>query len=321
MRMFPQNPAGCRGTTQQKKGAVMKLSCLHTHTTFCDGKNDVEAMCRAAAEKGLVSIGFSSHAPIARKTGIKTDWHMPDERLDEYIEAVRGAQRRWQGRLDVYLGLEVDFIEGLCGPAGADFQKLPLDYIIGSVHYVTSPKNGERFTVDCPGEEFRAGFRNLFDNDGTALYNAYFDAYCAMIRAGGFDIAGHFDLVKKNNGVFRFFSAEDPAYEKRLMQTAECIAAFNARQKPYGTQTVVEVNTGGMNRGCTADPYPSVTAMKLLGARNVPLVITADAHSTEHVGGHYAGAARAMLDAGYAHSMLFAGKQNGKARWTMEELE
>jgi histidinol-phosphatase (PHP family) len=124
--------------------------------------------------------------------------------------------------------------------------------------------------------------------------------------------------VKKNNGVFRFFSPGDPAYEKRLMQTAECIAAFNTQKK--NPRTVVEVNTGGMNRSRTADPYPSITAMKLLKARNIPLTITADAHCTEHLDGHYSEAVRTMLDAGYTHSLLFAGKQDGNVRWTAEEL-
>jgi histidinol-phosphatase (PHP family) len=53
------------------------FSSLHTHTVFCDGKDDVETMCRTAFEKGLAAIGFSAHAPIG-KTGIETDWNMKD---------------------------------------------------------------------------------------------------------------------------------------------------------------------------------------------------------------------------------------------------
>ena len=39
----------------------MILQDLHTHTTYCDGKNTPEEMVKAAIEKGLVRIGFSGH--------------------------------------------------------------------------------------------------------------------------------------------------------------------------------------------------------------------------------------------------------------------
>jgi histidinol-phosphatase (PHP family) len=305
----------------------MTYSCLHTHTRFCDGADDVETMCAAAAAKGLVSIGFSSHAPITKKTGVKTNWHLPEERLDDYVETVLAAKKRWRGTLEVFLGLEVDYIKGLCGPS--DYQSLPLDYIIASVHYVGPPENG--FTVDAPDEEFRAGFRDFFHNDGKALYNAYYDAYCEMILEGGFDIAGHLDLVKKNNGLYRFFSPDDPGYQKRLLKTANCLAssrpavlhgARSGQETPGNGvfPVVVEVNTGGMNRGRTTDPYPSMAVLTLLREREIPLVITADAHNAEHLGGHYEEARTAMLDAGYTTALHFAGRKRGKAVWQEEAL-
>ncbi|GHU82520.1 hypothetical protein FACS189468_6830 [Spirochaetia bacterium] len=147
----------------------MKYSCLHTHTSFCDGQDDVETMCRSAWEKGLESLGFSSHAPITGKTGIPSDWHLREDRLPEYIREVEAARRRWEGKLPVYLGLEVDWIEDLMGPADRDLQDLGLDFIIGSVHYISSPKNGEYFAVDGSAREFETLLREHFDGDGEAL--------------------------------------------------------------------------------------------------------------------------------------------------------
>jgi histidinol-phosphatase (PHP family) len=296
----------------------MTYSCLHTHTTFCDGKADVQTMCQAAYTKGFESIGFSSHAPIAKKTGIKTDWHLKDERLEEYIDTVLEARRRWEGKLKVYLGLEVDFIKGLCGPADKDIQSLPLDYIIGAVHYLFSPKNGELFIADAPPEDFGPGLRDLFDNDGNALYNAYFDMYGGLISAGAYDILAHLDLIKKNNAQFRFFSPEDTAYTKRLTETADLIAAAS----PAGAdrRLIVEVNTGGIIRGRTADPYPSLAMLKLLRERNIPLTINADAHAPDHLGGVYETAREAMVQAGYGTMLLFEGRQKGKAVWREEKL-
>jgi histidinol-phosphatase (PHP family) len=75
-----------------------------------------------------------------------------------------------------------------------------------------------------------------------------------------------------------------------------------------------------MNRGRTPDPYPSQVALKLLRERNIPVIVTADAHSAEHLGGHYEEARNVMLNAGYTAALVFAGRKNGKAAWLEEAL-
>ena len=127
------------------------LTSLHNHTIFCDGENDVETMCRAAFEKGLAAVGFSSHAPI-EKTGLESNWNMKTERLGEYIDQVHAARRRWEGKIAVYLGVEVDYVKGLRSARDGDIQGLGLDYAIGSVHYLVPPR-GAPFAVDGPAEE------------------------------------------------------------------------------------------------------------------------------------------------------------------------
>jgi len=293
----------------------MILSCLHTHTDFCDGKADMETMCQAAYSKGFESIGFSSHGPIFKKTGIKTRWHMSDEKLNEYIETALKIRKRWERKLKVYLGLEVDYIQGICGPADADIQELPLDFIIGAVHYISSPKNGELFTVDGPPEEFLPGL-DRFDNDGLALCTAYYDAYIGMVNAAGCDILAHLDLVKKNNGQFRFFSPRNQEYAKLLVNTADAIAQARAASAPANKRLpIVEVNTGGIIRSYTPEPYPSFAVLRLLKERDIPLTINADAHAPDHLGGAYEIAMAAIQQAGYSAVMTFNGRKDGAAVW------
>ena len=279
-----------------------QFSSLHTHTIFCDGNDDVETMCRAAFEKGLTAIGFSSHAPIG-KTGLKSTWHIKDDRLNEYIDEVNAARRRWEGKIAVYLGMEVDYIKGLRSAMDSDIKGLGLDYIIGSVHYLV-PLRGGPFTVDA-AEGLEKGIAESYGGDGEAMMNAYWNTVAEMIALGGFDIIGHMDLVKKNNRTGNLFNLGS-AY---LQRAEEIVSAASA------SDLIAEVNTGGLNRGWTAETCPSPAILRLLRQYNVPVIITADAHKAADMGGNYQTACQVLLDAGYTDHVLFEGKKDGKPVW------
>ena len=291
------------------------FSSLHTHTIFCDGKSDVETMCRAAYEKGLASIGFSSHAPVG-KAGLKTFWHMKDEKLGEYIDAVKAARLRWEGKLPVYLGLEVDYIKGLRSPLDKDIKDLNLDYTIGAVHYLTPP-HGDLFTVDGSLEELENGILDGFDGDGESMLNAYLHNVMEMVTLGGFDIVAHLDLVRKHykskgSPVFRerqgrWFEMENEDYMQRMEEIVRAISSAGL---------VVEANTGGINRGYVTDTYPSLAVLRLLRKYKVPVMISADAHNPNDIDGHYSEARQILHNAGYTEHVLFEGRKNGKPLWT-----
>jgi histidinol-phosphatase (PHP family) len=287
----------------------MTYTCLHTHTNFCDGKDDVETMCRVAFEKGFASIGFSAHAPTEH--AIQTDWHLPQARLAEYIDVVRAAGKRWAGKIAVYLGLEVDYIKGRMGPADRIYRELGLDYIIGSVHYIFPPSGGEPITVDSPKEEFERDLRTLFKGEGETLAAAYWDMEAEMIQHGGFDILGHLDLRKQNNPNDKWFSTAAPLYREKLEALIPLIVQSGS---------VVELNTGGQNRGHVTEPYPSPRLLTLLQKAAVPVTITADAHRAGQLGGHYEEARRTLLKAGYRHISIFEGRKANAPIWRSEEI-
>jgi histidinol-phosphatase (PHP family) len=175
------------------------------------------------------------------------------------------------------------------------------------------PNGGEPFTVDGPEEEFAAGLA-CFNGDGEALMEAYWDCVEAMLREGGIDIIGHLDLIKKNNQRGNAFNIEGERYRNRIKKLVPLIDLSGA---------VVEVNTGGLNRGKTADPYPSRETLELLHSyksSGIPVIITADAHSPDHLGGHYDDARASLLAAGYTRTVSFQGRCHGKAIWNEEPL-
>ncbi|MDR2480879.1 MAG: histidinol-phosphatase [Spirochaetaceae bacterium] len=297
----------------------MKYSCLHTHTEFCDGNGTVEDFCQNAFEKGFVSLGFSAHAPLPKDIGTTSDWHLNADDVNIYIDAVNNAKEKWRGKLDVYLGLEVDFIRGCAGPSDNCWQKLGLDYIIGSVHRVPpldkkndwakNPENKNKLLcIDGTREDFELIINKEFEGDSRALVEAYYNDLSAMCTAGGFDILGHADLIVKNNKNDIFFSTQSGWYKQCVYKLADTLAEKN--------NIIVEVNTGGLNRGSTTSLYPSDDILKIFMLKNIPVTINADAHSVEHLGGFYEKARVSLLASGYREYMLF----NGKKNWTASVL-
>jgi histidinol-phosphatase (PHP family) len=280
---------------------------MHTHTKFCDGKDDIETMCRAAYEKSLFAIGFSAHAPTDKYIELKSDWNMKSDLVDEYAAQVLSAKERWRGKLNVFLGLEVDYIKGKRSPLDSDIIKLNLDYIIGSVHYLV-PENGtQAFTVDGPQEEFEKGLKDGFGNNAQKLMHSYYDAVAEMIQIGGFDIIGHADLLKKNTlGKNLWAQEEETERQKEITRIAK------------KAKLVFEVNTGGINRNKIQETYPSLSFLKIIKKFNVPVIITADAHCSKDINGNYVTALNTLKSAGIKKHFIFKERTKSKPVWQKE---
>ena len=289
-----------------------QLSSMHTHTIFCDGKDDIETMCRAAYEKKLCAIGFSAHAPTEKQMGVKSNWNLKDEKVGQYVSEVLAAKKRWHGKLDVYLGYEADYIKGRRSPLDNDITSLNLDYIIGSVHYILPENGAEPFTVDGSAEEFEKGLREGFNGDAEALMRCYYDALAEMITQGGFDILGHADLIKKNCIGKNYWKEESEI--RRQREIAELIAGAS------NLNIAIEVNTGGINRKKINETYPSLTFLRIIKEFNLPVIITSDAHCAKDINGNYDTALDMLICANFKEHVLFKGKKNNVPLWKKENI-
>jgi histidinol-phosphatase (PHP family) len=257
-------------------------------------------MADAAREAGFSILGFSSHAPLP----FRTEWNMDIEALPAYIETIRGLASVHAPAMRVLAGLEIDYIAGYYGPSDGRFKSAGLDYTIGSVHYVT-PEGAPRpsatsfddkgeptfgFGVDEGEPEFTTHFKRFYHGDGDAMMRDYWTALTRCIREGGFDILGHFDLLRKNNGNQSLFREDSAEYRAGAMAAVDALA---------GSGIIVEINTGGMARGKTDSPYPALWILKELKARDVAICIDADAHAPGHLLAHREAAVRLASDAGY----------------------
>jgi histidinol-phosphatase (PHP family) len=275
---------------------MIMLANYHTHTLFCDGKVSPEAMAEAAFKVGYRVLGFSAHAPVP----LPSAGNLSVDRVAPYAQAVRDTAALFEGRMEVLAGLELEWVPGLGIPSLDGYASVPMDYRIGSLHYVKAP-SGEFFTVDCPEDEFDRSMANGYAWDGERLYKDYYRELAALIRCGGFEILGHFDILKKNNAGCKWFDGTDPAYLK---------AAFEAVEALEGTGIVAEINTGGMARRKTIEPYPSMPILKEMRRRKIPVLIGADAHDRSHLGMKWRRlGVRWARSAGYRELVVFSGGQ------------
>jgi histidinol-phosphatase (PHP family) len=229
-------------------------------------------------------------------------------RLGEYCAEIRSLGREWGPRgLEILLGLEIEWVRGLSSPRDKLFRETGLDYSIGSLHFVDLPGSG-RFAVDLGQEDFERGAAGYSGDDvGRAIYLDYYGQLGELIECGGFDILGHFDLVKKNNGEGRWFEESSRSYRD---------AALGAARALEGKDIVVEINVGGMSRGKVKSPYPSLPILRELRAERVRITFSADAHAPEHLGANLDIARDYARAAGYDSVAVLS-----KGKWSEVGLE
>ena len=252
------------------------LQNLHTHTTFCDGKNTPRQMLDIAIEKGFDSIGFSGHSYMSYSALLPVTL----ESTRTYKEEIRRLKIEYEGRIKVFLGLEADMF------SEDDFSGL--DYTIGSVHYLRTSHGIAAFDRQIP--EIRAMIDEHYAGDGLAFVRDYYAHLARLPEYGNFDIIGHFDLCDKHGTKAGFFDTESREYREAAIGAAEALAG----KIPY-----FEVNTGCIPRGYRQFPYPAPFLLRELRRLGFGAVITSDCHNAAYLDAAFDTAADCLRDAGF----------------------
>lgn len=244
----------------------------HMHSTYSDGRSAPEDYILSAITAGMSEIGFSEHLTLFKDL---EDWNMNPVNISPYINHLEALRKTTQN-IKIKIGLEVDFFAGKAEEIFAYLHPLPLDYIIGSVHYL-----GEK-TVDI-GPEFYEG--KSIDR----LFESYFDSVIAAIASDLFDIIGHCDLIR----IYGY------------KPTADLEPLYRKMAKTMKTHNVTfEVNTNGRNRPL-ADFYPDRRFLHIFREENVPVCVNSDAHMPSRVGQYFDEAYDLLRYIGYTEMAVF----------------
>jgi len=241
----------------------------HTHCGLDDGHGTMEEIVLSAISKGFTALGFSCHTPIEPED----EWHMKEADFPYYLGELKRLKEVYRDRIELYTGLELDFLEGNDTLAGSEYIG-QLDYTIASVHLMKHRKSGAYLSIDGPIEEFTTLLEDNFHGSVENFAAHYYALQERMISSHTFDILGHCDLIKKHNRDGRFFDPASPWYRKAW-------ASFLHRAAKHDVQ--IEVNTGGVARGATSEVYPSPEMIRMCTELSIPLMLNSDAHRSDHL--------------------------------------
>ena len=104
---------------------------------------------REAVRRGFASYGISSHAPLP----FPAVWTLDRGDVTAYLSEIERLKRSYAGRIELYAGMEIDYLDECDNPASDYFRQLPLDYRIGSVHLMHADDGGI-VDIDTSPERF-----------------------------------------------------------------------------------------------------------------------------------------------------------------------
>jgi histidinol-phosphatase (PHP family) len=245
---------------------------LHNHTKLCNhAEGEIFEYIEKAIECNIKHFGFSEHAPM----NFDEKYRINFEQMKEYENAVLSAKKRYEERIEILLGYEVDYLKGYLDERVLNAD---VDYLIGSVHFI------EEWGFDNP--EFIGSYKN---HDIDEIWQKYFDAIEEMANSRLFDIVAHIDLIK----IFKFMPKRD------VVDIAK-----NALLAIKEANMSLEINVAGFRKPI-GEAYPTLSLLQEAKKLDIPITFASDAHKPEQVGLYSDEALNMAKSVGYEECVLY----------------
>lgn len=225
------------------------IANYHTHTPRCNHAFGTEAeFAETALEAGLQSLGFSDHTPQFFPGQYYSKMRMHPWELRDYTDTVMQLKQAYAGKLQIHLGLEVEYYPALFPELMDVLQDTPVEYLLLGQHWNNNeegmPYNGR------PTEDERQ-----------------LKQYCAQtmdaMYTGVFTYLAHPDILN--------FVGSDRVYKRHMRRL--CQAA-----KSCGMP--LEVNLVGVQE---ERHYPNRRFWELAAEEGCPVILGRDAHRPEQL--------------------------------------
>ncbi|MDW7694774.1 histidinol-phosphatase [Flammeovirgaceae bacterium SG7u.111] len=269
----------------------MTWTNYHSHCHYCDGKEAPEKHLESAIEKGLICYGFSSHTPVP----FDSVWNMKNEDFPKYLAEINALKKKYEDQIEVYVGLETDYVPGLLKIDQEEKENLGLDYTVGSIHFTGEKKNGGPCEIDGPHNTFLEGLQTSYEGDVEAFISRYFELTRMMLKEACPDVLGHMDKIKMQDEDGKLFSETANWYQKAVLETLEEIS---------NSGVIVEVNTRGVYKKKTVETYPSKWILEHLLELKVPIMLNSDSHVPSEITSYFGETAEILQNIGFKELMI-----------------
>jgi histidinol-phosphatase (PHP family) len=262
-------------------GLAGRLVDSHVHTTFSvDARATMVEMVEQAIRLGLRELTFTEHLDLD-----PADEGCDYLRPDEYLAEIARCQQVYGDRITIRAGLEVGDVQRFGDEIARRLADLPLDFVIGSVHFIDG--------------YFVGAADYLNSRDEAAAIGDYFEQVLLASAAGGFAVHGHLDVFKRRStpmyGPFQPEAWAEPIRE--------------ALRRLIAGGRGIEINTSGV-RTPAQEPCPGLTILRWyreLGGEI--LTLGSDSHRVEHLGYGLEVGAELARTAGFTRICTFAQRQ------------
>jgi len=241
-----------------------------------------------AEARGIDEIAFTTHLIIV---GPDVDVGVTPSQIPDYLEEIQGA--RDSTSVELRAGLEVDYFPEEEGRLGRVLDEHPLDFVLGSLHYIRGYDIGTR-----KGSVDFFGGRPLEE-----ALDVYFTGFQEAVESGLFDAMAHPDYFRKH---IRLTHEEPVTWERYGTTVYEAIDSMKSSGVGF------EVNSSGWRYGVEG-VYPVDGFLRAVRDAGVEKVtVGSDSHSVDGLGVNTLMAVQRLEEAGYGHICVFEGRKNRK---------
>ncbi len=227
----------------------------HTHHELCKHAGGrAEDYIKEAIKLNMEVLGISDHAP---SRVLDETFRMSWEDFPVYVADVRKNIKKYQGQLEVHIGLEAEFLD----PDMSYYDELleNVDYLILGQHFIQKTPTSMKSTYDLDmPEDLKIYTKELING----------------MKSGKFVMIAHPDL----------FMFSYPKFDEHAKQVAIELAEAS---KKYNVP--LEFNANGIRRGKINVPegkrfyYPREDFWNIVKDTGAEIVLSADAHSPKEL--------------------------------------